>query len=649
MSAIAGIWNLDGRPVEDDLTHLSAPLAHGRYETDARWTEGPVGLACRELCVNAEPTSDTQPAVHGSGAVLVFDGRLDNREELLDTLAPAPGLSRDAPDAMFVLAAYAKFARAFPERLLGDFALALYDPARRELLLARDALGLRPLYFWRSPKTFLLASTIKSLLAHPAVPVRPNDAVLARFVTGQVKDDDRWSTCFHGVSTLPPAHLAIVAPQQFVTRQYWDFEPGRRVHLRGMGEYVEAYRHYFNQAVERQLRSAHPVGVQLSGGVDSSSVYCAAETMRRGRTKHFPGLVALSYVHTDHSLADETAYLRDIEQKFGISVECLPNAPPSAIRDSAREQVWHSEVPFVSVQWPNLTALLDRAYGLGARTLLSGNGADELLGNEAYLIDLFRRLRWYRVWSDLREIPRWFTDAERGIFRRLFFLNLIKSHVPSPVLDAYRRVRARAFRPAIVPPWYSTSFRTHGEVLTDRHSVGRRFSSAYEASVYRFLRSPVLSNSNDWSAKVNGTYGLEHRVPFLDRDLVAFVLAIPGEVQTWKGVPKSLIRDGMRSVLPESIAGRRWKGDYTQQANDGVNENLPWLLDMLRSGGLAEEFGYIDGKRAVDELVRQHPIRSELWAGSGAWGLLGLELWLQVFFGDRNEHRAQQDAPGGRP
>ena len=187
MSQVAGIWNLDGRPVDTTLlARLGASLGHPGDDEEGCWIHGPVGLACRIRCITAEAATEHQPLVHTSGTVVVFDGRLDNREELLAAVEPAPGIAASAPDSLLVLAAYATFGDRFPERLLGDFALALFDPARQQLLLARDAAGLRPLYFWRSPRTFLFASRIKTLLSHPDVVVRPNDRTVARSVLGRL-------------------------------------------------------------------------------------------------------------------------------------------------------------------------------------------------------------------------------------------------------------------------------------------------------------------------------------------------------------------------------------------------------------------------------------------------------------------------------
>ena len=152
--------------------------------------------------------------------------------------------------------------------------------------------------------------------------------------------------------------------------------------------------------------------------------------------------------------------------------------------------------------------------------------------------------------------------------------------------------------------------------------------------MYRALRLRSETVERDYHAKVTEMRGLELRQPFLDRDLVGFLLAIPGEVQTWRGVPKSLLRDAMRSVLPDSIVGRRWKADYSRLGNDAVNQSVPWLLDSLRSGALAVKFGYVDPKGAIEALTSRRPCHGELFQGADESRLISLELWLRAFFGD---------------
>jgi len=258
---------------------MSATMAHRGPDGEEKWIEGPVGLACQMFRVTPESEKETQPLVDSTGAVLVFDGRLDNRDELLTSLKDSYQVSSASPDAALVLASYEVFGDKFPERLLGDFALGLFDPHRQQVVLARDAIGIRPLYYHRVRNTFLFASEIKAILAHPDVSPRPNDNTLADFFLANVRDPEM--TFFEGISSLPPGHMALLTPQVFTKRRYWDFDPASQVRLSSFDEYAGAFRHLFEQAVRRRLRSAHPVAVSVSGGLDSSSILCVAETFAR--------------------------------------------------------------------------------------------------------------------------------------------------------------------------------------------------------------------------------------------------------------------------------------------------------------------------------------------------------------------------------
>jgi asparagine synthase (glutamine-hydrolysing) len=169
MSGILGVWNLDGAPISREmLASMSLRLSHRGAEGEFVWTSADVGLVTQMMRSTPESLGEVQPLAHGSGVVLVYDGRLDNRTELLQALPPSEGLSAHAPDTVFILAAYLEWGERFLEHLTGEFAIGLWDGRSRTLVLGRDPMGSRPLYYWRGPDGFLFASEIKALLAHPA-------------------------------------------------------------------------------------------------------------------------------------------------------------------------------------------------------------------------------------------------------------------------------------------------------------------------------------------------------------------------------------------------------------------------------------------------------------------------------------------------
>jgi asparagine synthase (glutamine-hydrolysing) len=636
MSGIVGLWNLDGAPVENDLfARLCATLAHRGPDGEGRWFRGPVALGCQLLRVTPESLHETQPLLDAAGAVAVFDGRLDDRDELLAALGPSAGVGPASPDPALVLAAYRAFGDRFAERLGGDFALALYDPARQRLLLARDAVGVRPLYYYRAGAAFLFASEVKALLAHPHTRARPNDDLLADYIfAGLPGLDDEGLTFFEGVRSVPPAHVAEVTRQGVTVRRYWDFEPARSAPAKSFPEYAEEFRHHFERAVRRRLRSASPVAFTVSGGLDSSAIFCTGEALRRREPGRHPRLVGASYTYPEGSPADEAAYLDEIERAYGVGIERVPLTQPGMLQ-GCREAVWHVEVPMPDSQWNGATALHDVFRRRGARVLLTGLWGDQVLCDQAYLIDLLRRLAWGQVRAHLQEYPRWFLDAAPAAFRRSFWRNLVRHHVPDRLVPWLRRLRSGRARTPHEHSWYAPAFRDRAVRNSLRLPAPQGpFAKVHGNSLYWRVRSRYYTLCLEWNNKVGAMFGMERAFPFFDRDLLSYLMNVPGEIVNWNGVPKAFLREA--GNLPEGIARRRDKADFTNWVNAGLRCEFPELVRLLRSGGTAVRRGYVADGVLEEELTR--------WRGriEGpdcllSWGLrdlLGLELWLQHFFGD---------------
>lgn len=646
MSGILGIWNRDGRPVESALlASLSATLAHRGPDGEGVWVHGPVGLACRLLRITPEAATETQPLVHPSGAVLVFDGRLDNRGELL-AMPEAPA---DTPDPALILAAYEASGDQFAEHLNGDFALGLFDPRRRQLLLARDAVGVRPLYYCRIGQTFLFASEVKALLAHPQVSARPNDGALADFLLGRPFHPSG-VTFFEGVSSVLPGHLVVVTPCGVATRRYWDFDTSRRLHLASFQEYAEAFREHFERAVRRRLRSAWPVAVSVSGGVDSSAIFCLAETLRRRAGERHPPVIGISNPCEDGSLADESAFLLEAERANRVSIERVP-MERTGFLGGCEEAIWYTEAPMLDAQWNNTRAFLSAVRERGARVLLTGNWGDQVLFEQAYLIDLLHRLRWRQLWAHLTEFGRWFTDVQPREFRRRFLLDLIVFHASPRLLQRLRTLRAKLQRDGRDGPWYTEAFRRQALAPARNSDSRRAFATARARALYETARAGTYLLGMEWNNKVGAMHGLEMAFPFLDRDLITFLIGVPGEIATWRGVPKAILREAMRGVLPEAIARRTWKGDYTHLENEGMELEYPRLAHFLQSDGLAVRRGYVKGDVMRQEVAR---LRDRIRGPTCevAWSLLNLlllEVWLRVFWGEPRHRQAVPREPHTEP
>ena len=253
---------------------MAAVLAHRGPDGVGSRIAGAFGLAVQRLRVTPEEVGETQPLVGPQGLLVALDGRLDNRSELFHQL----DLADRASDAACVLAAYARWHEGAIARLSGDFALAVFEPSLRRLVLARDPIGLRPLYYHEGPHHLAFASEIKALLRHPQIEARPDDEGVAdSLLLGARSAGGHERTCFAGVRALPPAGLLVVDARGIAVRSYWEFDPTRRIAFSSFSEYAEAFHERFAAAVRQRIRSAYPVAVSVSGGLDSSSIFSQAE------------------------------------------------------------------------------------------------------------------------------------------------------------------------------------------------------------------------------------------------------------------------------------------------------------------------------------------------------------------------------------
>lgn len=628
MSGILGLWNLDGRPVDKDLlARMSATLAHRGPDGESLWIAGPIGLACQLFRITPESSTETQPLVYPSGLALVFDGRLDNREELLSVLPHSLGFLAHAPDPVLVLAAYRAFGERFPERLLGDFAFGLFDPFQQKLILARDPIGVRPLYYARAGRTLLFASEIKALLAHPEVTARPDDDALADFLLGRMMAPTGL-TFFKGISSLEPAHLATVTPQTLTITRYWDFDLSRQASFDSFTDCAEAFRAVLTRAVTRRMRSATPVAVSVSGGLDSSSIFCLAETTRRAHPGRHPPLLGVSYTSPHGTASDEQAFLKEIEREYALSIHRIPMGPPGLLQGS-KDLIRHVEGPLIDELGATTIAFHRTVHELGSRVLLTGHWADQVLVSQSYLVDLFYRLSWGRVVSHLRMYKRWYADADFKYFLHRFLFDLIKYSSPNLLLSFVRRYRLKPAR-----PWFTEAIRARARARAPRNDLRLNGpGSAHARALYEEARSTHHVLCMEWNNKVGAMHGVEVAFPFLDRDLLSFLMSLPGELQTWNGIPKVLLREGLRGVLPDAITRRNWKADFTYVVNNGVMQDFGDLVEFLRADSRAVHLGYLQAEKLRERLDRAKEQLQDSSA-EAAWGisqLLGLELWLRTF------------------
>jgi asparagine synthase (glutamine-hydrolysing) len=592
MSAITGIIDWRGGAAGPAAKQALAALAlHGR-DGEGLWDGGAVALGWRQTILQTQDYADRQPLTGGGGRFkLVFDGRLDNRAELAGLLALEPGEARALPDSAYVLAAFEKWGEACPQQLLGDFAFAVWDGEKRELFLARDHMGVRPLHYFCGAHFFVFATHPTALFTHPGVPQTIGDAAIVRLLILRAFPADQ--TVFDGIQRVPSGHVMKVSSAGTRLQPYWHLEDTPDIRFARDEDYVEAFREQFAEAVRCRLRTIHPIGSHLSSGWDSGSVTSVAAGLlaQQGKRLH-------SYT--------------SVPRKGWVPVHEPPgqisNEGPLAAAVAAR----HANIDHVLVEGPGLWdfAALDRfgrncaqpmitchnagwynllnntARAQGVRVMLTG-----AMGNITISHDGIKTLVTLLQQGKLAELAQEWRAAHalgrsyRNLFRRTV-LPLLPATVDHMLLAALGRRRPPNTELTLLSPALLPTVKAIAETNTDRRRRSRR---SILPSLCRRGQEASLSYTL-------AAWDIESRDPTLDKRIVAYCYAIPDAQFFHYGQPRRLLRRAMTGVLPEVILEQKGRGrqaaDWCEAAMKASGELLEEIDLMAATGRLAAVFDY---------------------------------------------------------
>lgn len=609
MSAFAGLLALSN-PLPLDLPErLSSALNSPGLESARHWSTASIFLAhCLRISA-PEDRYDQQPRRHPEHPLaLVFDGYLINRYELIQSLN-LPVSAKSWPDSALALEALIRWSEQAPEHLLGDFALAAWDPSTQKLLLARDGVGQRPLYFHQNRHFFAFATTPTALLAIPGVPWEINEERFALSLADLPADPH--STFHKHLRSLPAGTVATLRDGRLTQRRYWRPERRKELILAREDDYVEAARELLDRAVQDCLRVEGPVFSALTGGLDSSAVTVTA-------LKHLPGntLTALTSLpaeglalpDTPRFYASERPYVERIAaQTPGLTTLCLPG-PPLHRWDTD----WTSMFRSTGVPWRNVMNLAwmgpirDHVREQGGRVLLSGALGNITLSwdGQGTLPALLRRGRWLhalRQANDLARHSNLAASRARQIWRTTFspFIPEALQHLLSKSIDAeWERLTALSSATRMTPPIL--------QALKSRRHASRM--PGWQLRQYCIEERQTTLES---MGLVRALHGFEVRDPMADRRLLEFCLSLPDSLYLKDGVSRRLARLVTADRLPAEIVNNPRRGlqcpEYLYRLN-GLRPLLTENLEQLEKSSLARQL--LDLKR-MKALLSQWP--SDPW------------------------------------
>lgn len=608
MSAIAAIWHRHGQPIPlSDLQKMFQATPYRSVSGTAIWHEEMVALGEQLFCLAPEfSPSETLLTDLERGVILAWDGRLDNRLELQQQLK----MPAHAPDSHYLLAAYHLWGTDCPIHLLGDFAFVLWDSQKQALFASRDSLGVCDLCYYLTPDYCLIASEIQQLLAHPAVQTALNEQKVATFLAGLWHNQSQ--TFYNNIYYCPPAHSLYITAQTAKLWCYWQISPQTTLHYSQPAEYSEQFLELLQKAIHCRLRTTAPVGISLSGGIDSAAIAALAACQ-------LPHLHSFSYTFDQFPSCDERSYIQPVVEQYKLQATYLTGDDawflqemPPVLPDFVYAD------PFVALPLRVMAA----AQAMGCRLLLTGHFSDILFAGGQY---------WLASWlwdGGLTEVvPALFRHHPHiSLHRDLLQYGLLPL-IPAHWRQWYRQHHPRSYphpphiHPHLLPHIHQAQAEKEPETTQNWAQPG-------QWARWQHLSLSIFAQGGAISRQLYNQHGLEAVDPYQDRRLVEFVMAVPAHYLGRPYYSKWLLRQALQGYLPDKVRERTDKTRLTPLLDLAMQDKAKTTIARLLSNPQIIQRQFIRPDWLQQALAGQN------WAENQPLLVLCicLELWLQRYW-----------------
>jgi asparagine synthase (glutamine-hydrolysing) len=613
MSVQAGIWNFDGRPVDHKLlADMSESLKRQGPDGESCHVDGSVALLYRPFHTTAESRCEKQPYRSPRGFIITWDGRLDNRHALIADLRS--DLEANPTDVAIVAAAFDRWETDCFRRIVGDWAVSIWKRDQHELLFAADYMAIRHIYYYLKNNQIWWSTDLSPLVLLSGTKFRVDDDYIAGYFANY---PDAHLTPYRGIREVPSGQFVRVRNGSVLVERFWRFSPRSRIRYKTDAEYEEHFRHLFRQSVRRRLRSDSPILAELSGGLDSSSIVCMADEVVANEGERLPRLDTISYYDDTEPNGDDSIYFPKVEQKrgrVGIHID------GSKVGSSP-----------ASLQCPEFRALPgalgagrqlgdDRADVVrrgGYRAVLSGIGGDEFMGGvpdpRAHLTDLIVQ---FKLVSLAKQLTAWSLVKRRPWIQLLWQSAIV---VLPATLGQYLVKEAK------VELWIRKDFAKRTKLAIRQLDVDEHFGlwlptrRGYAGGVH--LMACKLAKFTPPSSALE-----EARYPYLDQNLIEFILSIPASQMLRPGERRSLMRRSLVGIVPQEILSRRTKQVGARVPVLVLNQHWD-ELQRIYQAPLSASLGYVHEAQLLKAICDARagkiiPLTRVLWT-------ISLEYWLR--------------------
>jgi len=657
MCGIAGLLNLDQNAPVDEMVvrRMLSTLVHRGPDDEGTYVDGPVGLGTRRLKV-IDLEGGHQPLQNEDGTVWVsFNGEIFNYETIREGLKSRGHKLSTRSDTEVLVHLYEEVGERLVDQLNGQFAFALWDSRKKVLLLARDRFGVRPLFFTTVGHRLLWASEIKALLAVPEVPARLDPIGLEHLFVFASPSAPR--TLFEGIEQLPAGYLLKVEEGRISRRCYWDldFFPEKDA-IPDLGEehYVEQLRTLMEDSVRLQLRADVPVGVYLSGGLDSSTVAALVGRVR-------PDCLSTFSIGFEESFFDEMPHARRVVRHL--------NARPHEFICRHHDVVTGLPAAIFFTEHPSLTTemvplmYLSKLARENVTVILTGEGADEAFGGYRYFrLDKVRRILSTFPFSLMGGFIRWLVKKKIGtdsIFPAGKYVKTVKSKYGCYPAMQYEFDLGRRLLESVASPELSRQLAGHvtAEDLCfprERLMSWHPFDQATYFSYKMRLSNHQIGPLGDRASMANSVEG---RYPFLDYRIVEFAARIPRHHKLRGFSEKHILRKALGHLLPKEISRRKKQQFQAPFGSAFLSAGVPEYVEEMLSERTTRDKGYFDPvqvRSLIDRLKHYREVRpgqvdyDRVLAEVGLVAVITTHLWDHIFLKNRGTKPADlaERSPG---
>jgi asparagine synthase (glutamine-hydrolysing) len=600
------------------MEKVNATLAPYGPDSNESYSKDGVKILYRAFHTTNESHRETQPHVSASGEVIAWDGRVDNRPELINQLRDT--VNTNSTDVEIVAAAFERWGDKCFAKLVGDWALSIWNPINRSLILAKDPIGIRHLFY-----SFDNDQVTWSTMLDPLVLFAGRTfSICEEYIAGwfAMMFPAAHLTPYVGIHAVAPSSSVLLRPGKHIVNKYWDFDSGKRIRYRTDAEYEEHFRTVLAEAVRQRLRSDQPILAELSGGMDSSSIVCMADTIIARGAAETPRLDTISWYNDCNADLDERPYFTKVEEKRGrtgyhIDLSSLRDPGPQPVFGSEFESNWFAATPN---SCGRLSELLERydacLMSQGYRVTLAGFGGDEVMGGvptpTPELQDLLAGARFFTL---ARQLKAWAAKMRKSRFPLLW--EATRGFFPLALVGA-----PKDMHPA---PWFSSGF-------------VRRNCTALRGYPSRVKLFGPLPSFQDNAGTLEITRRLlsycatspellrERRYPYVDRRLLEFMYAIPREQIVRVGIRRSLMKRALIGIVPDELLNRKRKAFIAPEPKRDNSTEWPSLTEVGQHI-VVSSIGIIDPNRFLEALRRAR--RNEDIPVDILRDTITLESWLR--------------------